>query len=119
MKTNVTCSLESDLVARLDAWRAPMNCGRSHALELLLESLPEPAKVGAPGDEVTLEEFFDAPVPELGVQATMEEAVIQLPVVSDEDGMVTGPVETEEPVTEPDALVVEEPAHKSTKKKHK
>lgn len=44
MKTNVTCSLNADLVARLDAWRAPMNCGRSHALELLLESLPEVVK---------------------------------------------------------------------------
>jgi hypothetical protein len=40
MKTNVTCSLDSDLVARLDVWREPMGCGRSQALELLLEGLP-------------------------------------------------------------------------------
>lgn len=57
MKTNVTCSLDADLVARLDAWRAPMGVGRSTALELLLESLPEP-QVESPGDQVRL--YFDS-----------------------------------------------------------
>lgn len=76
-----------------------MNCGRSHALELLLESLPE---AGALVDTVTLDEFFAEPI-------------IPLAVIADEYGVVTGPVETEEPV---EGLVVEEPAHKS-KKKHK
>jgi len=57
MKTNVTCSLDADLVARLDAWRAPMCVGRSAAIELLLESLPEP-QVESPGDQVRL--YFDS-----------------------------------------------------------
>jgi hypothetical protein len=55
MKTNVTCSLDTRLVAALDAWRAPMCVGRSKALELLLESIAEGAEV-----ESTEGVYFDS-----------------------------------------------------------
>lgn len=60
MKTNVTVSLDTELVARLDAWRAPLRCGRSHALELLLEGLPEFSPVVASEVTELVEELGEA-----------------------------------------------------------
>lgn len=115
MKTNVTCSLNADLVARLDAWRAPMNCGRSHALELLLESLPEVAKAPVADeptvsmqaarlatDDVVTEETFTVEEFERSLDLELPE-----PVVVEEEVVIDEPV-------------FEEPAHvKGSKKKHK
>lgn len=87
MKTNVTCSLDADLVARLDAWRAPMQCGRSHALELLLESLPEPAPPTVV--EVVIPEFTSEFTGEHFEVALGAERTITLPVHAGETVEVT------------------------------
>lgn len=57
MKTNITASIDTGLVARLDAFRAPLGVGRSAALEYLLEALPE-VRTESPGDQVRL--YFDS-----------------------------------------------------------
>lgn len=57
MKTNITASIDTGLVARLDAFRAPLGVGRSAALEYLLEALPE-VQTESPGDQVRL--YFDS-----------------------------------------------------------
>jgi len=94
MKTNVTCSLDADLVARLDAWRAPMNCGRSHALELLLESLP------FPGEEAVPEPTFDPVVIEESTTPLAPPAEEGLPI-RQVDEPVLPPVAPEAPAEEP------------------
>ena len=112
MKTNVTCSLDSRLVANLDAWREPMGVGRSAALELLLESLPE-HQVESPGDQVRL--YFDSngnqversgthhenPALDMVVTASGAEPSISLPLLR--------PGESIDVVTQPSAAPASEP----------
>ncbi len=108
MKTNVTCSLDSELVARLDAWRAGLGGhGRSRALEVLLQTLPEPKApepVAEPVAEVTDDTFLDEAVrSDLGVFASGE----------------TVPLADFEPAEEEVTVQIPSPAHsKKPSKKH-
>lgn len=77
MKTNVTVSLDSDLVARLDHFRAPKGFGRSGALELLLEQLPVPGEVEAVILEAEVEYFEGEPRTDLALRGDGEVVAIE------------------------------------------
>lgn len=111
MKTNVTCSLDTELVARLDAFRAPLGIGRSGALEVLLGGLPPPG--GWPLDQpVAVEE-----------QVVLEEPVIENPPGDPSDAFIDVGLRADGSIVsiEPE-VAIDEPAvslrhpKKSTKK---
>jgi hypothetical protein len=107
MKTNVTLSLDTDIVIALDAFRAPFKVGRSAAVETLLSSALAVAEAdrGPLPEEVFFDEAEVQPVEEevtgthfdnrgFEVSPTPEPVPPSLPPVLVESADPTSPLST-------------------------